>query len=189
MSAEPVSQDLGRPREWLVATRVQEANGSETPLPQHAAHLLADYAGLFPAELNTWEQAILARERRLEGFEAWYRNPSRATPESLGAVYRSETGYKIVRPDFIFLARQPDGTVVADLVDPHGAHLSDALPKIRGLAEYAEAHPGVLRRIETVSEIDDELRVLDLTDRLVRAAVTSASSALELYRSALARPY
>ena len=189
MSAEPTSQDLGQPREWLVATMVQEADGSETPLPRHTDHLMADVEGLFPAELNTWERSVLARERGQAGFEAWYRNPARATPEALGVVYTTDGGYKVLRPDFVFLARLPDGSMAADLVDPHGAHLSDALPKIRGLAEYAEAHASAFRRIETVSMIDDDLRVLDLTDRLVRSAVATAQSATELYRSAFGRPY
>lgn len=189
MSAEPVSQDLGRPREWLVATVAREPDGSESILPRYENHMMADDEGLFPAELNSWERSVLRRERERAGFEAWYRNPSRATPESLGVVYNTEVGYKIIRPDFIFFTRQPDGSVAADLVDPHGAHLSDALPKIRGLVDYVESHPGVFRRIETISQVDDELRVLDLTDHIVRAASATATSALELYRSGLSRPY
>ena len=55
--------------------------------------------------------------------------------------------YKIVRPDFIFFATQDNGKVVADIVDPHGLHLADALPKLQGLTLYAEAHPKAYRRI------------------------------------------
>lgn len=189
MSAEPEAHDLGHPREWLVASVARESNGTEAPLPRYANHLMCDADGLFPVELNGWEQDVLARESRQPGFEAWYRNPSRSVPEALGIAYASDNNYKILRPDFLFLARLADGTVVADLVDPHGAHLSDALPKIRGLAQYAEAHAGMYRRIESVAKIEDTLRVLDLTDRTVRIAIASAQSASELYTSAIARPY
>ena len=57
--------------------------------------------------------------------------------------------YKIVRPYFLFFAEQ-DGKVVLDLVDPHGLHLADALPKLQGLALYAEQHATAYRRIESV---------------------------------------
>jgi type III restriction enzyme len=43
-----------------------------------------------------------------------------------------------LRPDFIFFGTNRDGSVVVDLVDPHGHHLADALPKLRGLADYAD---------------------------------------------------
>lgn len=73
------------------------------------------------------------------GTIAWYRNPSRASQDSLGVTYEDGTEIKIVRPDFIFFSELPDGTIVADIVDPHGIHLSDALTKLKGLARYAEA--------------------------------------------------
>lgn len=189
MSAEPEAQDLGHPREWLVASMAREQNGDEIPLPRYRGHLMCDAEGLFPAELNGWEQAVLDRESARVGFEAWYRNPARATPEALGIAYESNGGYKILRPDFLFLSRLADGTVVADLVDPHGTQLSDALPKIRGLAQYAETHAGAFRRIESVAKVDDELKFLDLTDRIVRNAIATAESAAELFQSALARAY
>lgn len=189
MSAEPEAQDLGHPREWLVASMARELTGAETPLPTYRDHLMCDQNGLFPAELNGWEQDVLARESTRAGFEAWYRNPARATPEALGIAYGSNGGYKILRPDFVFLSRMADGTVVADLVDPHGTQLSDALPKIRGLSKYAEINASAFRRIESVAKVGDELRVLDLTDRFVRNAIASASSAAELYQGSFARPY
>ena len=63
------------------------------------------------------------------------------------------------------LPRQTDGTVVADIVDPHGLHLADALPKLQGLALYAETHAKAYRRIESVAEAMGKLRVLDLIRR------------------------
>lgn len=76
-----------------------------------------------------------------------------------------------------------------DIVDPHSIHLADALPKLQGLARYSEAHPQSYRRIEAVAETDGKLRVLDLTRPEVRKAITSASDAKSLYKSALAGDY
>ena len=82
-----------------------------------------------------------------------------------------------------------DGKVVVDLVDPHGLHLADALPKMKGLAAYAEAHATAYRRIESVALADGKLRVLDLTSGAVRRAILGAKSAASLFTGALATDY
>jgi hypothetical protein len=96
---------------------------------------------------------------------------------------------KMVRPDFLFFADAGDGTVVVDIVDPHGVHLSDALPKLLGIATYASRHPGVFRRISAVAEVGGSLRALELTRPDVQAAVHAADSAKLLYESALASDF
>ncbi len=96
---------------------------------------------------------------------------------------------KIVRPDFIFFARKADGTIVADIVDPHSLHLEDALPKLKGLARYADAHPGVFRRIEVMAKIGTGYRVIDLTEAGGRAAVSAAATVGEVYASAATHDY
>ncbi len=75
---------------------------------------------------------------------------------------------------------------MADLVDPHGHHLADALPKLRGLADFAERFGTEFRRIESVAETGGELRVLDLTKHHVRQAVRDATDAKALFESGLA---
>ena len=80
---------------------------------------------------------------------------------------------KIMRPDFIFFAENPDGSIVADIVDPHGDYFADSLPKLQGLAAYAEVYGKQFRRIEAVAKIDKIYRVLDLQDSSVRAGVKS----------------
>ena len=62
----------------------------------------------------------------------------------------------------------------------------DAAPR---LAHYAEAHPHVYRRIETVAKIGDALRVLDLTSATVRKAVDEAKDAKALYEGPFASKY
>ncbi|MEN9489877.1 MAG: hypothetical protein RJA63_326 [Pseudomonadota bacterium] len=76
-----------------------------------------------------------------------------------------------------------------DLVDPHGLHLADALPKLQGLALYAENHANSYRRIEAVAEALGKLRVLDLTKAEVRQAIASAKDAASLFNGLLARDY
>jgi type III restriction enzyme len=189
MSTDPTDIDLARPMSSMEATSVREADGREAPLPVYAQHLLCDETGQFPVELNDWERDVLEAEMQRVGFLAWYRNPSRATQDSLGIAYSNEGQTKIIRPDFLFFAKQADGTVVADLVDPHGPQFSDALPKLRGLAQYAEIHRDAYRRIEAVAKVGDLLRVLDLTDAGVRQAVVEGKDAASLYAGALASDY
>lgn len=189
MSAEPTDIDLSKPKSWMEATHAREANGTEIPLPTYSHHLLCDDTGAFPAELNEWERAVLTTEMQRPDFVAWYRNPSRSSQDSLGVAYTDNGQIKIVRPDFLFFAQQADGSVVTDLVDPHGTQFSDALPKLRGLANYAETHPEAYRRIETIAKIGESLRVLDLTDAAVRQAVWNTQDARSLYENSLASDY
>ena len=72
---------------------------------------------------------------------------------------------------------------------PHGTQFSDALPKLQGLACYAETHPTGFRRIEAVAKIGDKLRVLDLTDPIVRNEFAEAKDAKSLYGGTFAIDY
>ena len=83
----------------------------------------------------------------------------------------------------------PDGSIAADIIDPHGIHLSDALPRLRGLARYSETHQAVFRRIEILAEISGTYRLLDLTEPSVREAVQRAESAKALFQSDAATDY
>jgi hypothetical protein len=96
---------------------------------------------------------------------------------------------KIVRPDFIFFARLRDGIIVADIIDPHGYHFADALPKLKGLARYAEANSEHFRRIEAVTAIGSGYKVLDLSEPAVRAAIYDATNTKTLYESSFAAEY
>ena len=189
MSAHPLDVDLARPTSWLQPTHIREQNGAEVALPRFEKHLLCDEEGLFPDVLNTWEQNILHTElHRIENV-AWYRNPNRPSQDSLGIVYEDADDKKIVRPDFLFFGKLDDRTIIVDIVDPHGHHLADSLPKLQGLARYAETHGATYRRIEAVAEVDGRYKVLDLKEEKVRVAVLAAKSAKSLYESAVAKNY
>lgn len=190
LSREPQDIGLARPVFWMEATAVRERDGTEVKLPAHKHHLLCDEQGLYPLELkNGWEKAVLNAELQRDGFRFWYRNPGRPSQDSLGVAYENGDEVRIVRPDFLFFAESPAGAVVVDIVDPHGLQFADAMPKLQGLARYAETHPDVYRRIECVAESGGRLRRLDLTRAEVRKAVAEAKDAKSLYESALANDY
>jgi len=184
LSTQPQDVDLAQPVSRFEPTTVREANGNETAIPTYTQHLLCDEQGAYPAELNDWEKAVLRQEAGREGFRFWYRNPDRTSQDSLGIAWSLGNDAKIMRPDFIFFSEH-DGAIVADLIDPHGVHLADALPKLQGLAVYAATHERSYRRIVAVAEVGGKLRMLDMTRAEVRAAVAAASNAHDLYAGVL----
>ena len=188
LSTEPQDVDLARPVSRFEPTKVRDKDGVETNIPAYKHHLLCDEQGLYPADLKTWEKGVLTTEMERNGFKFWYRNPDRPSQDSLGVAYIDADVTKIVRPDFIFFAEE-DGKVVVDIIDPHGFHLADALPKLQGLSRYAETHSQIYRRIDAVAETGGKLRVLDLTRADVRQAVMNATSAEALYKGAAAGDY
>ena len=146
-------------------------------------HLLCGEDGLFPEDFNPWEGEVVKAELARVVTVGWYHNPSRASQDSLGVIYADGDEAKIVRPDFVFFGQLQDGSVVRDIVDPHGIQFGDAMPKLKGLARYAQACGGQYRRIEAVAKIGDKFRVLDLMEQGTRAAIAAATSIMALYES------
>jgi type III restriction enzyme len=191
MTATPQPITLITPTVRLENSKERDASGNETPLPTRSNHLLSCEDGTCPVDLNDLELAVLDQEMKQLGAVAWYRNPSRATKESLAIAYKdTSTGpYKALRPDFIFFSRRHDEVIVANIVDPHGHWIGDALPKLRGLAEFAEKYGESYGRIEAVSKIGDSLRVLDITKTSVRQTIRDAEDAKSLYEGSEATDY
>ena len=189
MSVHPMVVDLARPKSRMQPSIIRQAGGSEKPLPRFEKHLLCAEDGLFPEDFNSWEEEVLRAELKRTGTVAWYRNPARASQDSLGVTYEDGSESKIVRPDFIFFVQFSGGTIVADIVDPHGIQFSDAVPKLKGLARYAETYSSTFRRVDAVAMLGDTFRVLDLTEHDTRSAVESATSIKNLYESASATDY
>jgi hypothetical protein len=105
-----------------------------------------------------------------------------------GIAFKDGDSIKILRPDFIFFSEEK-GEVVADIIDPHGTQLADALAKIRGLASYVETHPKVFRLVEVIAVVGGKMRVLDLTREDVRQRAQQATIAESLYASTIAGDY
>lgn len=188
LSTDPQDVDLARPISRFEPTKVREKDGVESVISTYEKHLLCDEHGFYPAELLGWEKKVLEVECKRNDFRFWYRNPDRPSQDSLGIAYTEDDDTRIVRPDFIFFA-EVKGEIVADIVDPHGTHLADALPKLKGLARYAEAHGQHFRRIDAVADEGSKLRVLDLKNIEVREAVFKATTAKVLYKGSLAGDY
>ena len=153
---------------------------------------MSDPDGNFPvASLNEWETHVLDKEIARDGFTAWYRNPARPSGDALTIAYGNAQGHwRRMCPDFI-LFHAVGKNIEASIVDPHGPHLADALPKLRGLADFAEGHGDFFYRIESIARMaNGALRVLDLTDPNVREAVNSHNGNVQaLYTGPSARDY
>jgi hypothetical protein len=189
LSRQPQDIDLARPISRMEATSVREMDGKEIKLPTYSNHLLCDEAGLYPVELNDWETAVLKAEMHDPRLRFWYRNPDRPSQDSLGIAYQDGAETKIMRPDFLFFVELPDGEITVNIVDPHGVQFADSLPKLQGLARYAETHSKDFCRIEAVAEVGGKLRLLDLTCADTRSAIASSADAKSLYDGLLARDY
>ncbi|MBA3328372.1 MAG: DEAD/DEAH box helicase family protein [Solirubrobacterales bacterium] len=187
MSREPQRIEILRPR-----VRAEETeDGDGNLLPTRAGHLMAAENGEFPiGALNARERRVLEAEMARADFLAWYRNPGRASEDSLAIAYEDGKGnWRRMCPDFVFF-HGDEHSVRVSIVDPHGFHLGDALSKLRGLADYAEQYAAEFHRIESVAEIKGGTpRVLDLKEAAVRDAIRAAGDAEALYVSGIARDY
>jgi len=140
LSREAQDINLMRPLSWMEATTIREKDGAQRKISTYPHHLLCDEAGNYPVMLNDWEQAVLKQEMQRDGFQFWYRNPNRPSQDSLGIAYGEAADINIMHPDFLFFSESQNGEIAVDIVDPHGHHLADALPKLQGLARCADTH-------------------------------------------------
>ena len=187
MSPQPQAIDIKRPR-----VRTEEtANADGNKLETRTGHVMSDGDGNFPIDsLNQWEIEVLDKEMGHSGFQAWYRNPPRPSGDALAIAYQDAQGHwRRMCPDFLFFHGDSENIKVS-IVDPHGHHLADALPKLRGLAAFAAMHGESFHRIESVARMTDgTLRVLDLADPSVREAVIEAEDTEALYLGDRANDY
>ena len=191
MTTEPQLGTLSRPRVRIEDFVTVDDNGQIGVAPLAKLHLMTDQNGDFPlGALNDWERDVVQAEIDRHGGRGWYRNPPRASVDSVTVAYRDQFGnWRSMHPDFVFF-QDVDGTVRASIVDPHGHHLPDAAIKLRALATFAEKHGNRFHRIEAVTELSGSMVVLDLQRHHVRHAILhSNESAVALYGSDLAAPY
>lgn len=145
-------------------------------------HILSDTDGLYRTELHGWEEHVL-RTELAAGAVAWYRNPATGR-HSLQIPYTTASGINGLAPDFIFVD-QVAGQLVASLVDPHGTHLADTVPKLKGLAAYAAAHSEDYHRIQSIALVDEQYLLLNHKDPLIRDAITAfdGTDSREIFRA------
>lgn len=132
-------------------------------------HLFLDQDGLgsFKTVLNTWEAAVLAKERSDPGFVSWLRNFDRKA-WALAYVYEHAGTPKPGFPDFI-IVRKDDGGYAFDLMEPHRGE--DSAAKLLGLAKFVEANPTAFGRVQMIRLEGGRLIRLKLEDRAVRSRV------------------
>jgi len=187
MSAEPQVIEVKQPRVRTEETKDADGNELET----RRGHLMSDSNGNFPVgSLNKWEIEVLDKEMGRPGFQAWYRNPPRPSGDGLAIAYQNDRGsWRRMCPDFLFFHGDGQNTRVS-IVDPHGPHFADALPKLRGLADFAATYGESFYRIESVARMPEGTsRVLDLKDASTRKDIVEATNAEDLYRSDTAADY
>ena len=188
MSPEPQLTEIKRPRVRTEETQNADGNKLET----RTGHLMSDADGNFPiGSLDSeWEVEVLDKEMGRPGFQAWYRNPARPSGDALAIAYKNAQGqWRRMCPDFLFFHADGENVRVS-IVDPHGHHLADALPKLRGLAEFATKQGEFFHRIESVARMKSGvLRVLDLTDPRTRDDIEGAEDIEALYLGSSANDY
>jgi type III restriction enzyme len=85
------------------AEETEDSDGNKVPTqPQH---LMADPSRQFPTgSLNNWESSVLESEMR-QDLLGWYRNPGRASEDSLAVAYKDGKGnWRRMCPDFVFFS-------------------------------------------------------------------------------------
>ncbi len=138
-------------------------------------HVFVDSSGQFFEDFkSSWEIDLLAEEISEDDVVGWFRNRDRQRT-SLRVPYEQKGRWLPMYPDFIFV-REVDGKVVVDILDPHDPTRSDAVPKAKGLARYAEKHRARFGRIQIIAKFEDQLRRLELTNGDVRKAIEVAET-------------
>ena len=85
----------------------EDADGNK--LPVKSGHLMSDADGNFPVgSLNLGDKRTRIGDEQ-PGFLAWYRNPSRASADSLAIAYKDgKDNWRRMCPDFIFFSGSDD---------------------------------------------------------------------------------
>ena len=127
------------------------------------------------------EDAVVMHELKRPEVICWYRNPiGKTTGQSLRIPYRLGDDRKVLHPDFIFFEKVGDREMPA-VVDPHGLHLADTMPKLKGIARYVEDFGESFSRYWFVSDYKGQATYLDMKDAETRAVIDTASDAYECF--------
>lgn len=187
-SKEIQTSSIGAVVDAQEPTMIQEGDKEKVPIDTFSDHVLAMKNGRYPWQAYKPEKFVLATEQKRNGFLAWYRNPSRGVKEALRIVYERGDRYGHMHPDFVFFFDKA-GAVVPVIVDPHGSQHSDSMPKLVGLARFAEEHAEAFPRIEAVTDMGGGHVYLNLKSAEVREAIRNSDDAELLFKSKHAKKY
>ena len=165
MAKEPESVPLTMPMSFMIKEYENKL----------ARHLFIDEHNSFGTKLNTWETQVLNEEFSNPEVVGWLRNFDRKS-WSICVPYKMNSENKPLYPDFIVF-RSLNGEPVVDILDPHRTDLPDAVPKVKGLAEYARKHGEQFGRIEyIIVNPNGETKRLDLNNQPIRERVLKVES-------------
>lgn len=154
-----------------------DSNGKK--YPKHVVNDPKTHMAWF--NLYDSEDAVVMHELKKPNVICWYRNPiGKTTGQSLRIPYRLGDDRKVLHPDFIFF-ENVNGCEMPAVVDPHGLHLSDTMPKLKGIARYVEDFGETFSRYWFVSDYKGQATYLDMKDEKTRAIIGTASDAYECF--------
>lgn len=138
-------------------------------------HLYIEKDSTFSAALNTWEGKVVDLILEDTSVLAWLRVVPRKD-WALCIPYDKENERHPLYPDIVAF-RKVKGKIVADLLDPHGTHIDDAVEKARGLSAYARKHGGDFGRIDLIIvNKNGQVKRLDFNDERVRDRIDRVKS-------------
>lgn len=141
-------------------------------------HLYVDEAGVYHADFNKDETAVVERELANKSVLWWLRNADRK-PWALCIPYEFNGETRATYPDFLFV-RSVKGRLVVDIVEPHSISHSDSPAKAAGFADFAAKHADKFGKIELILLDDKKQKRLDLTDESIRNRVRGVTVLGEL---------
>lgn len=160
-----------------IADKQDAATGKK--YPKHVVNDPVTHMAWF--NLYESEDSVVMHELKNSDVVCWYRNPvGKSTGQSLRIAYRLGDDRKTLHPDFIFF-EMVKGELLPSVVDPHGLHLADTLPKLRGIAKYVEDFGETFARYWFVSDYKKQAMYLDMKDPEVRNLIASAEDAYECF--------
>lgn len=157
-------QSSGKPAEqdWEFPDQIVEKKEG----PAWDKHLFVDADNKFYADLNTWEEGLLAIEMKKDDFFCWLRNMDRRI-WSFCVPYEMNGVMKSFFPDFIIIRKTGTGFVV-DILEPHSDAYVDTLPKAIGLAKFAEEHGRVFGRFILARIVGSDWKYADMSVKETR---------------------
>lgn len=171
--------ELARETEGKRLTKIEWPTSTSTSdnFAKYPRHIVQKEDGLCPLDLNPAEDFVVRNELAKSRTVAFYRNPSGSmSAKAFSIPYMSSVGRKALHPDFLFFAKDGDGTIRPSIIDPHGEFLGDTLAKLRGYVTYLRDYPDVFKQVLFVGDMGGGVyRVLNLLRADVQDAVMGYS--------------
>ncbi len=150
---------------------------------EYDKHLYLEQDGKFRADLGTWEQEVLQEEFADGSVVGWLRNVDRK-PWSLEIPCEEAGSVKPMFPDILVVRKDAKGYIF-DILEPHDPSRQDNVPKVLGLARFAEKHWNLFDRIQLIRKMagaDGKGRHvrLDVGQDAVRKKVLAVTTNIQL---------